>query len=700
MARAKMICNHLTVFLQPEDSLREVVNTLSRTRLDAIPVVNEKNEMLGAMTKHNLYRALLDGLSLDTPINKHYSSPAVSVEEEDTFEKVYLTMLSERIGQVVVTNRKGKPVGMVTRFNLIEKLHNRSERMAGELASLLNVLENGVVAINRREIITVFNPAAEKMLGIKAAQVIGTQISDSLPDIRLQNVLETEVMENWRQIANRPGIFARYLPVFRKQNINGAIAVLHDLTEYEQVAQELESVKKLQQTFATVLDLAYDGLIVVNQDGAITTANRAILEFLQAKQEDLVGRPVRSILPELELEEILLTGLQDQGDVRSIQGKKCIVTRFPIVRDNRVLGAVAKLTFRDLHRLPDLVKRLETLENQLSYYRDQLSRVSRTGLCLEDIVGESPAMQRVKSECRLAARSISTVLLLGESGTGKEVFANAIHHESRRPGPFIKVNCAALPENLLESEFFGYEGGAFTGARKGGKPGKFELADGGTLFLDEIGDMSPQLQAKLLRVLQEREFERVGGTKTISVNVRIIAATNRQLEQLIEEGKFRGDLYYRLNVITVHIPPLHQRLEDIPYLAAHFTNKYNQILGARVTGLSPEAEEILMRHHWPGNVRELENVIERALNIVHEGNVLPVHLPGYLQAGPSIDFKTPPIEQGKTDLSTSIASTEKDTIVRALLQAGGNRTKAAKLLGISRTCLYEKLKRYNIHHKQ
>lgn len=605
--------------MKPEDTLQEAIVSFSRARLDAIPVVNEENKVLGVMTKHNLYKALLDNLSLDVPLADLYTRPAIKVQEEDPFEKVYMTMVRRRIGQVVVTKHKDRPVGMVTKLNLIEKLHSRSERMAGELASLLNALENGVLAINRRKIITVLNPAAEKMLGVESKNMLGREITTVLPEIKLSDILFTGKMENWTKIAGSPGLVARYLPVFRHGLINGAIAVLHDLREYEQVAQELESVKKLQQTFATVLEMAYDGLLVINQNGVVTTVNQAILEFLQLREEDLLGKEVQLIIPELELEEIIQTGLRDQGDVRSIRGVRCIVNRLPMIRDGKVMGAVAKLTFRDLHRLPDLVNRLEKLENQISFYRNELSRVSRNDIHLDDIVGDSPVIQQVINMCRLAAQSISTVLLIGESGTGKGIFASAIHNESRRPGPFIKINCAALPENLLESEFFGYEGGAFTGARKEGKPGKFELADGGTLLLDEIGDMSPLLQAKILRVLQEREFERVGGTKTIKVNVRVIAATNRDLEQLIKEGKFREDLYYRLNVITVRIPALRERIDDIRSLASYFIDKYNRILNTRVTGLDAVTIQLLRKHHWRGNVRELENVIERALNITQKG---------------------------------------------------------------------------------
>lgn len=703
MSNAGNICNNLTVFLKPTNTLREAIVCFSRARLDAIPVVNEKNSILGVMTKHNLYKALLGELSLDAPLAGLYTYPAIQVLDKDPFDKVYTTMLNGRIGQVVVTRNKEQPVGMVTRLNLMEKLHNRTSRMAEELASLLDALENGVLAINRRKLVTVLNPAAEKMLGVNAREVMGRDITTVLPAIKLDEILFSGQVESLTKIAGYPGLVAKYLPVFRHGIINGAIAVLHDLREYEIMAQELKSVRKLQQTFATVLEVAYDGLLVINQQGVITTANKAMLEFLQLREEDLIGKKVQSMIPELGLEEVLVTGLRDQGEVRSIRGVRCIVNRLPMLDGGEVQGAVAKITFRDLHRLPDLVQRLKTLENQVSYYRQELSKVTSHDVQLDHIVGNSPAFLRVLNICRLAAQSISTVLLRGESGTGKSMFAEAIHHASGRQGPFVKINCAALPDNLLESEFFGYEGGAFTGARREGKPGKFELADGGTILLDEIGDMSSLLQAKILRVLQEREFERVGGTKTIKVNVRVIAATNRNLEQLIQDGLFREDLYYRLNVINIHIPALRERTEDIPALVAYFIDKYNRILNCNVTGPTTETIQLLKKHHWRGNVRELENVIERALNITQEGPLTPLHLPQYLHymAGAKntcVPEKEKVTEVGKDglDMSSAVASAEKDMILKAIEAARGNRSRAAKLLGISRTCLYRKLKLYDI----
>lgn len=699
-AKAKSISYHKDVLLRPDNTLHEVVSIFSRTRLDAVPVVDEQKNVIGVMTKHNLYKSLLQGHGLDSPIADFYARPAICVDEDMNFGEVYSFMQQKELGQVVVTDKFNHPWGMVTKMSVIENLRSRSERQARELTSLLGALENGVLAVNSRSIVTVINPAAEAMLGVKARDVLGRIVADVLPHVRLDKVMYNGNVRNWHKIQGLPGILAKYLPVYNHGKPGGAIAVLHDLTDYERLAQEFKSVNEMQQTLATVLDLAYDGLLTINAQGAVTTVNRSMLDFLGLRQDEVMGRRVDDILPELGLREIIATGLSDLGDVRTIRDNRCIVTRLPIMREDQILGAVAKITFKGLNRLPDLVKRLEALENQISYYRDELSRVTQTGITFDDIVGSSHPMIAAKKMASQTSRSLSSILLLGESGTGKELFAAAIHNYSGRKGPFIKVNCAAMPDNLLESEFFGYEGGAFTGAKSSGKPGKFELAHQGTLFLDEIGDMSLPLQAKLLRVLQEKEFERVGGVKTVRVDVRIIAATNRNIEDLMARGKFREDLYYRLNVIAVRVPPLRERKGDIYPLVMHFVRKYNRILGSGVTGISPRAMEILTGHSWPGNVRELENVVERALNIVTGGEILPAHLPEYLQGGSGIAPPIPKAEGPELNMNNSIAGTEKDLILRALAEAGGNRSKAAEILGISRTKLYDRIVRYGIGNKK
>jgi DNA-binding NtrC family response regulator len=308
----------------------------------------------------------------------------------------------------------------------------------------------------------------------------------------------------------------------------------------------------------------------------------------------------------------------------------------------------------------------------------------------ENIVGKTPEMQRIFELVEAVADAKATVLITGESGTGKELIAKAIHyHSSRREGPFIRINCAALPEGLVESELFGHEKGSFTGAIRQSR-GRFELADRGTLLLDEISEITPHLQAKLLRVLQEREFERVGSGIPIQVDVRIIATTNRDLKELIEKGKFREDLFYRLNVVPIHISPLRERKEDIPALAQHFLKKYNLENNRQIEGISQKVYELFMEYFWPGNVRELENYIERAV-VTAKGKILtPRDFPKELSFG-QIRLPSEKIEVGST-----IDEAERKLILKTLEAQGGNRTKTAEILGISTRTLRNKLQEYGL----
>jgi two-component system response regulator HydG len=347
------------------------------------------------------------------------------------------------------------------------------------------------------------------------------------------------------------------------------------------------------------------------------------------------------------------------------------------------------LDIEELKILVGKALRFRQLEKENLYLKERLN----DRFDFSNIIGRSPAMSKLFETMALVAPSEATVLIVGESGTGKELIANAIHQNSpRKDLPFIKVNCAALPETLLESELFGHEKGSFTGAIAR-KQGRFQLAHQSSIFLDEIAEMAPATQAKILRVLQEREFEPVGGTQTIKVDTRVIAATNKNLEKEIQAGRFREDLYYRLNVVTVDVPPLRQRREDIPFLADFFLKPYAEKNRRLIKGFTPRATDLLMRYDWPGNVRELENVIERAVIMARGEVVTPLEFPDDLQK------LADDLDEPQIDLTPgrSLKEVEKAMILRTLEETGGNRTHAAKILGISRRTLQLKLKEYGIN---
>lgn len=462
-----------------------------------------------------------------------------------------------------------------------------------------------------------------------------------------------------------------------------------EVTLVERITAELEASRERCTALETTLNATADGLVLVNETGRIMMVNRALAGLLGCSPDELVGKDLTEVIKTPDLVSLAQTGGGAFGQTLVIRDTRCVLQGVPLLCDGRPAGAVGKVIFRDLSELRDLLQAAVSRERRAA--RPAAGRSHGAHYTFDQIVCESRAMEQVKAEARRAAMGDVPVLLLGSSGTGKELLAHAIHNAGgRRTFPFVKVNCAAVPGDLLESEFFGYEPGAFTGARGEGKPGKFELAHGGTLFLDEIGDMSLDLQSKLLRVLQDGEFERIGGIAPRKVDVRIIAATNRDLETMVGAGTFRADLYYRLNVLMIQIPPLAQRPDDIPGLVDLFIAKYNQEMGRRLKTVTPEAIRTLQEHNWPGNVRELENVIRRAIYLC-DGEVLDLaHLP------PSLAQLAPAIPSRQRSFEAEVQDAERESIRSALNAARGNRKQAAALLGISRATLYAKLHRLGL----
>jgi transcriptional regulator with PAS, ATPase and Fis domain len=433
-----------------------------------------------------------------------------------------------------------------------------------------------------------------------------------------------------------------------------------------------------------VMDAVDEGVIAINGDGIVTHFNLSAERMFNIPRKEILHQPLEKYLTGLPL----LSALRQPGGFTSrecfvqARGRRLhlLVTARPIMgSDGRPVGVVASA--RDFKETQKLAYEIMSAQKVFTF---------------DDIIGESRAIKELKARAAKIAGSHSTVLITGESGTGKEIFARAIHAASpRRNKPFVAINCGAIPETLLESELFGYEEGAFTGARKGGKPGKFELANHGTIFLDEIGNMSLYLQAKLLRVLQERQVERVGGSRLIPVDIRIIAATNSNLEEMIARGRFREDLYYRLSVIPLYIPPLRERPEDIKLLLEYYREHYNNLLGKKIRGYTPRAEKACLAYSWPGNVRELINAVEYAVNL-EEGELIDLgSLPRSVQEGSS-RMTAVPSREGRW---LTLEQLEREAIISALDHFGWNekgKIKAARALGISRATIYRKIAKYNL----
>ncbi|OGV49470.1 MAG: sigma-54-dependent Fis family transcriptional regulator [Lentisphaerae bacterium GWF2_52_8] len=436
-----------------------------------------------------------------------------------------------------------------------------------------------------------------------------------------------------------------------------------------------------------LLESAYDGIVVVNQQGIVTYISKAYTDFLGVAKARVIGKNVEEVIENTRLPAVLKSGKAEKAQLQLINGDYMIASRIPLIKDGVVIGAIGKVLFRNIEDLHLLYKQISQLQKQVEHYR-KATGVNQAKYSFKDIIGKSDKLSEARNMAEKACITDSSVILTGESGTGKELFAHAIHQESARSAkPFIKLNCAAIPHELLESELFGYEEGAFTGAKKGGKPGKFEAADGGTLFLDEIGDMPLGMQAKLLRVLQEKEIEKIGAQHSTKVDVRIITATNKNLVQMVGVGLFRDDLYYRLNVIAIRIPPLRERPSDIDLLVSQLLDKICARLGKYVE-IPPETMRVLKLYSWPGNVRQLENVLERAVNLAErEAIIAPKDLPETVTE----------IQNGQVkSLKETLGMAEKTAILTALNLSAGKKAKAARLLKISRSRLYERMNKFKL----
>ncbi|MFZ5650383.1 MAG: sigma 54-interacting transcriptional regulator [Bacillota bacterium] len=667
-----------------EMTVKEAVFQMRRSQSGCLVVVGGGGRPVGIFGPEDLLKYAEGYCGPDEKVENlaegfHPVSPEEILSDVNSGEARYLLALNEQV-----------PVGVVALSPPVVRLESYINR----LKAMLDAAYNGIIEVDRDGRIVTLNQAMEKIIGAGAAELVGRAVADVIPNTGMTEVLKEGQPQIGKQIAIGDKTYiSNRSPIYQNGNLIGAMAVLHDITELQQVVDELASERNDKELLETILDSTYEGIVIVDDQARITKISQAYAEFLGVGREEVIGKDVREVIENTRMHVVLETGDPELDQVQRIKGNDMICARIPIKRDGKVVCAVGKVMFKDVSQLKTLAVKVAQLQHELEYYKGELKKHQGTKYCIDSIVGKCHKMERLKSVALKVAKSSSTVLLLGESGTGKELFAHAIHNASPRClGPFIRVNCAALPESLLESELFGYQEGAFTGAKKGGKTGKFELADGGTIFLDEIGDMPANMQAKILRVLQEREIERVGGSSPVKVDVRVIAATNRNLEEMVRINQFRDDLFYRLNVVTMEIPPLRERMEDIPVLVEFFLGKLCRQLGIGPRRISGDALAVLLHHRWPGNIRELENVLERALNIMEGETITPSFLPYYLTRR-----RTDGEEENIGPLKESLEAYEKAILERALEMTGGNRLTAAKMLKLSKSTLYEKISRYNLN---
>lgn len=530
------------------------------------------------------------------------------------------------------------------------------------------------------------------------------------PDTAVAEVMNTSVfvIEPQNSISDAWKMPVGRLPVVNEKGcLIGILTRTDILHSYFHCLAQLQETVHTAETLSVILESAYEGIAVIDTAGIVHEFNEAYCRFIGKSREEVIGKHVTEVIDNTRLHIVSVTGVEERGYIQRIQGQDMVVHRIPILKDGNVIGAIGMLIFEGVSELYNILGRMQELSRKVNDNSLPPKKHLNLNTYFERILGNSEAILSVKKTAKKAAATPSTVLITGESGTGKELFAEAIHQLSPfAEGPFISVNCAAIPENLLEAELFGYEEGSFTGARKGGKPGKFELAHKGTLFLDEIGDMPMLMQAKILRVLQDRGVERVGGVKRQQVDVRIVAATNRNLEEMVQKGTFREDLYYRLNIIRLNLPPLRERKKDIPTLLSHHLCAFCEQFTMPQKFLSAEAMEFLCGYSWPGNIRELLNTIEMLVSLAENQEITASDLPSHFRSHPHLANHAKklsiPIETQQNvleEVKDMLWRSERDAIIKVLSETNGNKAAAARKLGIQRSTLYEKLKKYSLSDK-
>ncbi|HPF20091.1 MAG TPA: sigma 54-interacting transcriptional regulator [Syntrophomonas sp.] len=669
-------------------SIESAMRIMVKDSIDAVPIVDEANNLVGLITKTLVLRKTLQGMDLVRPVSDIMIEKVASIGPDEDVTK----LISINVGNLpVVKNRQ--LLGMVTLSDTIRAYFSSLITLHAELNTVLDSTHNGILTVNAEREIILLNRAAEIALRIKREDVVGRKVGEILPQNRLTEALiNGEVSFGQKFTLGKKGYICNITPVHGNGQFIGTVGVFQDISELEMISEELSYTKEIKEELIALIESSFDGIHVTDNNGITLRANRAFCRITGWKNGDLEGKSMQELIDEgVYSQDIAAMVVMRRESVtisqKSKPGNIVMITANPVFDERGVLFRIV-INVRDISELNLLRQQLEQAQTLSQHYQEKLSKYNLA----DHFVIRSKESRDLADLCVRLGQVDATVLIKGESGVGKEFAAQLIHSNSnRRHKPMVTVNCAAIPESLFESELFGYEPGAFTGASKQGKRGLFEAADGGTLFLDEIGETPLNTQAKLLRAIQEKVITRVGGTIPINVDVRIIAATNRNLQEMVQNKEFRSDLYFRLNVIPVVVPPLRERKVEIPFLVDHFIQKFNAKY--RLHKRIDEREiKAMMNYDWPGNIRELENLIER-LVVTYPGEVIR-HI--NLQ-----DIETT-INNGVNyetftgfKLQTAMEQLERQMIKNALETLGSTR-KAAMELGVSQPTIVRKAAKYNI----
>ncbi|KGK81240.1 hypothetical protein DP73_21430 [Desulfosporosinus sp. HMP52] len=691
-----MICNPYTV--RYNQSLADASKIYLEHDVNCAPVVGINDDIVGIITISKVLESFLSGSSPTAKIDQFMDDPPAVVSENADFENLANTCPQD-MERMLVLNQNKKLTGILSRVELIKKVNLAWEETRNELKVVLQSVSHAIIAFDKTGSIYLFNKGAEILLGISSKEATDQRYAGVLPQWIWKEVIDDgNARFGLRLEVNNKRVIGNSTPIYVNGNITGAVVVLQDLSEMESLVLELSRVRELKVELDNIIECSYDGMLVVNTKRVVLRANKSALQHfnLSDYSHNCILSDIKSEIA-VCLEDMSINIVEQKRSLTKgytkLDGQEIMITGNPRFSLN---GEVIQVIFnmRDMTELQRLKFQVEKAKEEKLRYSVELLEL-RGKLLKEDLITKSFTMEPILELMLRVSQVDSTVLITGESGVGKEVAAKRIHKLSRKEnGPFITINCGSIPENLMESELFGYEKGAFTGANKEGKIGLMEAANGGNVFLDEIGELPLNLQVKLLRVIQERVIYRIGGIKPINIDVRIIAATNRNLKDMVKKKTFREDLFYRLNVVQIEIPPLRDRKEDILPLSEHFLKKYCTKY-SKQKKITQQVYKIFESYHWPGNIRELENVIERAV-ILSQGDTIDInHLPENLNIGENGKADVEVTIRGIVSLDEGVQLMEKELLRKALGTEKSSR-KTAQRLGITHTTVLRKAKQYDL----
>ncbi|RID84024.1 PAS domain S-box protein [Peribacillus asahii] len=668
--------------------LKEVLTYFEQTDVNSLPVFNICNQLIGILTKDTVMIGIQNHENVVS--NLHLDQDYMIVSENDHIQDI----IKKQKKFYLVENKYKSIIGIISHNDLNYVHISTLERRLKELEAVFEHAHNGIVAIDKNGIITSFNPATEKISGVKREGALGRFLNDVFIPSGMLEVLRTGEPQYGTkyQVGNRKYISNR-TPIIENDEVTGVVAVFQDISEIEKISGELQSVRELNQQLEAIIAASYDGIVITDSTGKIIRYNQAFLTFIQGDTNDnLNGKVIFEVFPSFKIENIkqMLEGKQSIALLKKTEDNvTLIITANPVFNKNEHIDFVV-INIQNITKFIRLQEEVENNRRLTERYKEELEQYRVELKSRANFIADSPIMKKVVHIAKKVSAFDSTVMIFGESGTGKEELARIIQLNSvRSEGPFITINCGAIPETLLESELFGYEAGAFTGAGKSGKPGMFELAHNGIIFLDEIGECPLSIQIKLLRVIQEKVVTRLGGTKSIKIDVRILAATHRNLEEQVKKGEFREDLFFRLNVIPITLPPLRERTEDLLPLIEMCLNELNQTYGMSKQ-IASDAFEILFRYKWPGNIRELRNAIERSF-VLSEGEYINVKDFSFLQSE-MIEQDTEIDDEEILPLKEAVMNFENKLINRALKKYGSTY-KAANILNVDQSTIVRKLQK-------